>query len=88
MLRDFTYIADIAEGASAWASGNQEWTGARPTLVPKPITIKINDNFETSSPGIFACGTLTKGESLIFESGEEGYKVGEIVAKYIKKYVY
>lgn len=50
--------------------------------------IKINDNFETSSPGIFACGTLTKGESLIFESGEEGYKVGEIVAKYIKRYIY
>ena len=38
-------IADIAEGASACASGNQEWTGAKPTFVPKPITIKINDSF-------------------------------------------
>ncbi len=25
-------------GASAWASGSQEWKGARPALVPNPMT--------------------------------------------------
>lgn len=49
--------------------------------------LKINDKFETSSPGIFACGSLTIGEELIFDSGEQGYKAGKIVAEYMKNYI-
>jgi len=50
--------------------------------------ILVNDDFQTSIPGIFAAGTLIFGESLIFNSGAHGYEVGEKVSEYIKKYIY
>lgn len=50
--------------------------------------LKIKTNFETSIPGIFACGTLIGGEDLIFDSGEQGYEVGKIVARHMNKYIY
>ena len=47
--------------------------------------ILVNNN-ETSAKGIFACGTVLTRDTQIFKSGEDGYKTGEIVAEYIKKY--
>lgn len=49
--------------------------------------ILVNNN-ETSAKGIFACGTVLTRDTQIFKSGEDGYKTGEIVSKYIKKYFY
>ncbi|WP_288222446.1 NAD(P)/FAD-dependent oxidoreductase [uncultured Clostridium sp.] len=49
--------------------------------------ILVNNN-ETSAKGIFACGTVLTRDTQIFKSGEDGYKAGEIVSKYLKKYVY
>lgn len=48
----------------------------------------VNENFKTSEKGVFATGTLVLGEESIFNSGENGYLVGENAAKYIKKYIY
>lgn len=47
----------------------------------------VRDN-ETSAKGIFACGTVLTRDTEIFKSGEDGYKVGEMVSKYLKKFVY
>lgn len=47
----------------------------------------VND-YETSAKGVFACGTVLTRDTEIFKSGEDGYKVGELVSKYLKKYVY
>lgn len=49
--------------------------------------ILVNNN-ETSAKGIFACGTVLTRDTQIFKSGEDGYKTGEIVSQYIKKYFY
>lgn len=48
----------------------------------------IVNNNETSAKGIFACGTVLTRDRDYFNSGEDGYKVGGLVAKYLKKYVY
>ena len=48
----------------------------------------IVKNNETSAKGIFACGTVLTRDTELYRSGEDGYKVGELVANYIKKYVY
>ena len=48
----------------------------------------IVNNNETSSKGIFACGSVITRDAMLFNSGEDGYKVGELVAKYLKKYLY
>lgn len=47
----------------------------------------IVNNNETSAKGIFACGSVLTRETELFKSGEDGYKVGELVAKYLKKYL-
>lgn len=59
----------------------------------KKTNISLNDkneilvhNNETSAKGIFACGTILTRDTQIFKSGEDGYKTGQIVAEYIKKY--
>ncbi|MGL5086385.1 MAG: NAD(P)/FAD-dependent oxidoreductase, partial [Clostridium sp.] len=39
--------------------------------------------YETSIKGIFACGTVLDGEAGIGNSGDEGCRVGEIVADYL-----
>ncbi|ATD55968.1 NAD(P)/FAD-dependent oxidoreductase [Clostridium chauvoei] len=41
-------------------------------------------DYETSIKGIYACGTILHGEDGIIYSGEEGYKVGKIVADNLK----
>lgn len=46
----------------------------------------LTNNYETSIKGIYACGTVLNGERGIDYSGEEGYKVGAIVAEYLEKY--
>ncbi|MGN0026832.1 MAG: NAD(P)/FAD-dependent oxidoreductase, partial [Clostridium sp.] len=48
----------------------------------------IVNNNETSAKGIFACGSVLTRDTELFKSGEDGYKVGELVAKYLKKYLY
>ncbi|MDV4149530.1 FAD-dependent oxidoreductase [Clostridium sp. AL.422] len=48
----------------------------------------IVKNNETSAKGIFACGTVLTRDRDLFKSGEDGYRVGELVSKYLKKYVY
>lgn len=50
------------------------------------LQLLIN-NYETSIKGIYACGTVLNGEGGIDCSGEEGCKVGKIVAEYIEKYI-
>ncbi|MGG7145025.1 NAD(P)/FAD-dependent oxidoreductase [Clostridium nigeriense] len=45
--------------------------------------IIVNNN-ETSVDGIYACGTVLTRDTEIFRSGENGYKVGKIVSKYLK----
>ena len=47
----------------------------------------VNNN-ETSAKGIFACGSVLTRDTELFKSGEDGYKVGKLVAKYLKKYLY
>ncbi|MBD7915143.1 NAD(P)/FAD-dependent oxidoreductase [Clostridium sp. Sa3CUN1] len=49
--------------------------------------ILVNNN-ETSAKGIFACGTVLTKDTEIFKSGEDGFKTGEIVSNYLKKYFY
>ena len=44
----------------------------------------IVNNNETSAKGIFACGSVLTRDTELFKSGEDGYKVGELVAKYLK----
>jgi len=46
----------------------------------------ITNGYETSIKGVYACGTILMGEAGIAFSGEEGRKVGEIVADYLNKY--
>lgn len=46
----------------------------------------ITSNYETSIKGIYACGTVLDGEEGIAFSGIEGFKVGKIVADYLKMY--
>lgn len=48
----------------------------------------IVNNNETSAKGIFACGSVLTRDTELFKSGEDGYKVGELVANYLKKYLY
>ncbi len=48
----------------------------------------IVNNNETSAKGIFACGSVLTRDTELFNSGEDGYKVGELVSKYLKKYLY
>ena len=48
----------------------------------------IVNNNETSVKGIFACGSVLTRDTELFNSGEDGYNVGESVAKYLKKYLY
>ena len=45
--------------------------------------IIVND-YETSVSGIYACGTVLTRDTQIFKSGEDGYKVGEIVSNNLK----
>lgn len=47
----------------------------------------IVNNYETSVSGIYACGTVLTRDTEIFKSGEDGYKAGEIVSKYLKKFI-
>ncbi|MEG2867686.1 MAG: FAD-dependent oxidoreductase [Terrisporobacter sp.] len=47
----------------------------------------ITNNYETSIKGIYACGTVLNGADGIDYSGEEGKKVGGIVAQYLEKYI-
>lgn len=47
----------------------------------------ITNNYETSIKGIYACGTVLNGECGIDYSGEEGQKVGALVADYLNKYI-
>lgn len=47
----------------------------------------VNNN-ETSAKGIFACGSVLTRDTELIKSGEDGYKVGKLVAKYLKKYLY
>lgn len=44
----------------------------------------IVNNYETSVSGIYACGTVLTRDTEIFKSGENGYKVGEIVSNHLK----
>lgn len=44
----------------------------------------IVNNYETSVSGVYACGTVLTRDTEIFKSGENGYKVGEIVSNYLK----
>ena len=46
----------------------------------------IVKNNETSVKGIFACGTVLTRDTDIFKSGDDGYKVGQLVSNYLKKY--
>lgn len=57
-------------------------------ILLKNNSTPIVNNYETSANGIFACGTILNGDKDIFNSGENGIKVGNIVADYIKKYMY
>lgn len=56
----------------------------------KNSIIKINheclqiENYKTSIDGIYCCGTIIHGRNGLFNSGEEGYKVGKIVSAQIK----
>ena len=52
------------------------------------LTLLVNENYETTAKGIFACGTVLTWDSDIFNSGEVGYKVGEKAADYLKNYIY
>lgn len=52
------------------------------------VSLVVNDNYETTAKGIFACGTVLTWDSDIFNSGEVGYIVGKKAAEYIKSYVY
>lgn len=46
----------------------------------------IVKNNETSAKGIFACGTVLTRDTDLFKSGDDGYKVGQLVSNYLKKY--
>ena len=48
----------------------------------------IINNYETTTTGIFACGTVLTKEKEIFKSGEDGYKAGVVVSNYLKLYDY
>ncbi|MBQ6820559.1 MAG: NAD(P)/FAD-dependent oxidoreductase [Clostridium sp.] len=58
----------------------------------KNTNIKIYDkkdtivNNRTSEPGIFACGTVVTRDSEVFRSGEDGFKVGKLVAEYLNNF--
>lgn len=52
------------------------------------VSLLVNNNYETTAEGIFACGTVLTWDSDIFNSGEVGYIVGKKAAEYIKSYVY
>ena len=43
-----------------------------------------SENNKTSVEGIFITGTMEKGITDLFKSGENGFKVGKQVAKYLK----
>lgn len=44
-----------------------------------------NENNHTSVEGIFICGTMENGINSLFNSGENGYKVGKQVSEYLNK---
>lgn len=44
-----------------------------------------NENNHTSVEGIFVCGTMENGIESLFNSGENGFKVGQQVAEYLNK---
>lgn len=46
-------------------------------------TILVNDNFETSEEGIFACGNVLHAYELSDIAVDEGYKVGDFVFNYL-----
>lgn len=48
-------------------------------------TILVNEEFETSEPGIFACGNVLHAYELSDVAVNEGYKVGEAVFNYLNK---
>ena len=56
----------------------------------KNSNIKINedsleiDYYKTSIDDIYCCGTIINGRNGLFNSGEDGYKVGKIVASQMK----
>ena len=59
---------------------------AKISLDDEKIQLLTNE-YETSIKGIYACGTVLNGEAGIGFSGEEGCKVGAIVADYLNKYI-
>lgn len=56
----------------------------------KNSNIKLNgdylyqENYKTSIEDIYCCGTIINGRNGLFNSGEEGYKVGKIVSAQLK----
>ena len=56
----------------------------------KNSNIKINEGclcdekYKTSIDGIYCCGTIVNGREWLFNSGENGYKVGKIVSEEFK----
>lgn len=47
-------------------------------------TILVNENFETSEEGIFACGNVLHAYELSDVATKEGFKVGEAIEEYLK----
>ncbi len=43
-----------------------------------------SENNHTSVEGVFITGTMEGGIDLLFNSGENGFKVGKQVAEYLK----
>lgn len=56
----------------------------------KNSNIKLNgdylyqENYKTSIEDIYCCGTIINGRNGLFNSGEEGYKVGKMVSAQLK----
>ena len=48
-------------------------------------TILVNENFETSESGIFACGNVLHAYELSDLATKEGFKVGDTIKEYLEK---
>ncbi|MFQ6847557.1 MAG: NAD(P)/FAD-dependent oxidoreductase, partial [Clostridium perfringens] len=48
-------------------------------------TILVNENFETSESGIFACGNVLHAYELSDLATKEGFKVGDAIKEYLEK---
>lgn len=47
-------------------------------------TILVNENFETSENGIFACGNVLHAYELSDLATKEGFKVGDAIKEYLE----